>query len=319
MGNSPITPRDAAHSHNFTAGADGVRLHYVRRGGGVPVLLLHGWPGFWYDWRRIISNLADAADVIAPDLRGFGLSPTPEGPAIQTSAPDSHARDLIALLDALKIERALVVGHDIGAVVAQELALTVPRRVARLVLFNPPYAGIGQRRYAPEASAEFWYYNFHDLPLAPALVVHSRETLRLYLAHFYDHWVGRKASVRADEFQAIVDSFARPGVFESSISYYRARAAQRRAASAATQTLPIKQPTRILWGALDPVIKVAWADRLVEFFPHMSLTILRDVGHFVPFEAPDEALVAIKAELELFHIQSHAKSSLVEVDPKGRQ
>jgi pimeloyl-ACP methyl ester carboxylesterase len=293
-----ITPEDALREHGFAPGADGVTVHYVRRGAGAPVLLLHGWPGFWYDWRAIVPELSRRADVIVPDLRGFGRTHLPAGKPIDTAGPEPRVRDLIALLDHLRVERALVCGHDIGAVVAQELAQRFPDRVARLVLFNPPYAGIGKRRYEPDASAEFWYYNFHDLPLAPALIGHDRETLRLYLGHFYDHWVGRKSSVRPEEFEAIVDVFLRPGVFESSIAYYRARAAQRREASGAAESATILTPTRILWGALDPVIKVRWADRLGDYFSAMApVEILDDVGHFVPFEAPEIALAAILEEV----------------------
>jgi pimeloyl-ACP methyl ester carboxylesterase len=295
---SPITPDDARKSHLTAPGADGVEVHYFRRGAGRPVLLLHGWPGFWYDFRAVIPQLSERADVIVPDLRGFGRTPLPPGPPVETAGPEHHVGDLVALIDHLGIEQALVSGHDIGAVVAQELALRHPERVARLVLFNPPYAGIGKRRYEPDASAEFWYYNLHNLPLAPKLVGHSRETLRLYLAHFYDHWVGRKASVRPDEFEAIVDSFAAPGVFETSIGYYRARAAQRRAAGGTIDAQKIQQPARVIWGARDPVIKVAWADRLGEYFAQLApLEVLEDVGHFVPFEAPEAAIRAIGGEL----------------------
>ena len=294
-----ITPADARKTHQTAPGADGVEIHYVRRGAGPPVLLLHGWPGFWYDFRALIPALAERADVIVPDLRGFGKTLKPEGAPLDTAAPEHHVRDLIALLDHLGIQQALVSGHDVGAVVAQELALRHPGRVARLVLFNPPYAGIGRRRFEPEASAEFWYYNFHNLPLSTALIGHSRETLRLYLAHFYDHWVARKQSVTPEEFEAIVDSFAAPGVFDSSLGYYRARAAQRRAAGGAIETPKIAAPARILWGARDPVIRVEWADRLGDYFADMApLEVLDDVGHFVPFEAPEAALRAIGEELE---------------------
>ena len=72
-------PEEAWWGHAFGLGADGVRLHYVRRGRGFPVVLLHGWPGFWYDWRRVLGPLSRGADAIAPDFRGFGASDKPAG------------------------------------------------------------------------------------------------------------------------------------------------------------------------------------------------------------------------------------------------
>jgi len=206
-------------------------------------------------------------------------------------------RTIIALMDHLALDRALLVGHDIGAVVAQTLVQRTPDRFPRLVLLNPPYPGIGARRFEPEVTPEFWYYNFHNLPWASELVAYDRNTLRIYLGHFYDHWVGRKTSVKSDEFAAIVDSFAQPGVFAGSIGFYRARAAQRRASVSKYKPDQIRQPTRILWGALDPVIKVEWADRLGEYFSPMTLDVLPDAGHFLPFEAPTEVLAAIEVEL----------------------
>ena len=82
-----LLPEDASWGHAAAPGASGVQIHYVRQGHGVPVLLLHGWPGFWYDWRRLIPALATAADVIAPDLRGFGGSDNPTCPPPRRTHP----------------------------------------------------------------------------------------------------------------------------------------------------------------------------------------------------------------------------------------
>jgi pimeloyl-ACP methyl ester carboxylesterase len=294
-----LRPEDPRWGHGFAPGADGVRLHYVRQGAGPPVLLLHGWPGFWYDWRRVVPALAAGADVIAPDLRGFGASDRPDLPPAEGYGAPAHARDLVALLDHLGIARVVVAGHDVGSVVAQMLARTVPERVGALALFNPVYPGIGMRRFEPEVHGEFWYQYFHHQPWADALVGYHRDTVRVYLRHFYDHWVGRKESVRPAEFEAIVDQYAQPGAFRASIAWYRGRVPTRlRDAQRDPRDLQIHQPTVVRWGELDPVVRVEWSDRLAEVFTHLvSFERLPGVGHFVPFEAPDETLAAIREAL----------------------
>ena len=292
-----IAPNDALRMHAIATGSNGVPIHYLRRGTDSLVLLLRGWPGFWYDWRAVIPELATRADVIAPDFRDFGHSGQPTGAAADVFAPNNHANDIVTLMDHLELDQALLIGHDIGPVVAQTLAQKAPDRFPRLVLLNPPHPGIGARRFEPEATPEFWYYNFHNLHWAPDLVAYDRNTHRMYLHHFYDHWVGRKVTVDPLEFEAIVDNFARPGVFAGTIGFYRARAAQRRGPASASRAEPILQPTRILWGALDPVIKSDWSDRLGEYFSSTKLDVLPDAGHFLPFEAPVEVLAAIESKL----------------------
>ena len=291
-------PDDPRWSHAEAAGTGGVRIHYVRQGRGVPVLLLHGWPGFWYDWRRVIPALSEGADVIAPDFRGFGTSGKPDLPPAEAYTPGVLAADMLALLDHLGLDRVVVAGYDIGATIAQALALAAPARVGALALFNPSYPGIGMRRYEPATQAEAWYQHLHALPWADRLLGHDRATVRLYLAHFYEHWAGRPEALRPEEFEAIVDTYAQPGAMRGSIAYYRARAATRlREASAEPAAARIAQPTVVLWGEADPVARAAWADRLPEFFPRLTLRLLPGVGHFVPFEAPDDAIAAIRAAL----------------------
>ncbi len=99
-------PDDPAWGHGRVAGSGGVSLHYLRLGQGEPILLLHGWPGFSYDWRRVLVPLSGIADVIAPDFRGFGGSDKPDLPPAQGYTREILAEDLIALLDALGIHQA---------------------------------------------------------------------------------------------------------------------------------------------------------------------------------------------------------------------
>lgn len=293
-----LHPDDSAWGHGETRGTGGVRIHYVRQGRGQPVILLHGWPGFWYDWRRVLPGLAPETDTIAPDLRGFGGSEAPDLAPEDGYNPVVMAGDVVALMDHLGIESAVVAAHDVGATVAQALARGVPERVRALVLLNPPYLGIGPRRFEYRAQREMWYQHLHVMRWSHELVGYNRDTVRIYLAHFYDHWLGRKESLRPAEFEAIVDVYSRPGRVEGGFNYYRARMIQRAGESEADPgEFAIDTPTIVRWGELDPVIPPEWSDRLSEFFPNSSLELLPGVGHFVPFEAPDEVIAAIREAL----------------------
>jgi pimeloyl-ACP methyl ester carboxylesterase len=292
-------PGDPEWGHAYGLGANGVRLHYVRRGHGEPVVLLHGWPGFWYDWRRVVVPLAEEVDVIALDFRGFGDSDKPEGDPKELYTADRLAADVLALLDHLGVGRFVVAGHDTGAVVAQVLARTTPERVSALVLFNPPHSAIGDKPKEPASQRESWYHHFHALPWSDQLVGFSRATTELYLRHFYDHWVGNKDSVRSEEFEAIVDAFARPGALRASFGWYRATYEEETDTSACATKDPIPLPTVVRWGELDPVKPAAWAEGIEQTFPDLDFRFVPSAGHFVPFEAPEETVTAIRTALSL--------------------
>lgn len=296
-----LRPDDAAWGHGFCTDHQGHRVHYVRRGAGTPVVLLHGWPGFWYDYRRVVPALAGVADVVAPDLRGFGASDRPALPPEAGYGRDAQAAVVLSVMDSLGLEPAVVVGYDVGSGVAQVVARTAPERVRGLVLGAPLHAGAGARALRPEHQHEFWYQDFHRLPLAGALAGRDRESVRAYLAHFYDHWCGRPETVRPAEFEAIVDVYAAPGAFEASINWYRAGAATletaRRAERApAPPPQPLPQPARVLWGERDPLFPPGWAEGLDRVLADHRLEVLPGVGHLIPLEAP-EAVVRAVGEL----------------------
>ncbi|MGZ6391657.1 MAG: alpha/beta fold hydrolase [Ktedonobacterales bacterium] len=292
---------DPSWRHATASDADGLELHYVQWGDEpARVLLLHGWPGFWYDWRRVLPRLAEFTSAIAPDLRGFGASAKPDWPVQAAYSADAQARNVLALLDQLDIERVVLAGYDIGSRVAQTLAHLAPERVHALVLAAPVYPGFGTRPLEPAAQRERWYQHFHQLPQADALIGHDRETVRLYLSHFYEHWLGNKQALRPAEFEEVVTAYAQPGAARGSIAWYRAGGGSGQLAQTAgtTAPFPITQPTAIVWGEADPVLPSAWADRLGETFVHLiGVQVLPGIGHFVPFEAPDAFLEGIRTVL----------------------
>jgi pimeloyl-ACP methyl ester carboxylesterase len=294
-------PEDQEWGHAHGPGARGVRLHYVRRGRGEPVVLLHGWPGFWYDWRHVVFPLAEEADVIALDFRGFGDSDKPEGDPKELYAPEHLAADVLSLLDHLGIERFVVAGHDTGAVITQVLARQVPERVRALALFNTPHTAIADKPKEPAAQRESWYHHFHALPWSHKLVGYNRDTTELYLCHFYDHWVGNKESVRPNEFEAIVDTFARPGAMRASFGWYQATYEEETGPSAQAHQVPIDTPTVVRWGELDPVKPASWVEGIEQTFPNLDFRFVPGAGHFIPFEASEETVAAISTALSMAH------------------
>src|SRR5215207_2454996 len=117
---------------------NGIRMHVAEAGSGFPVLLCHGFPELWYSWRHQMKALADAGfHAIAPDQRGYGDTDAPQ--AIDAYTIHHLVGDLTGLLDALAIEKAVIVGHDWGGFVVWQMAMLAPHRVAGVVGVNTPF------------------------------------------------------------------------------------------------------------------------------------------------------------------------------------
>lgn len=273
------------HEH---ADVNGIELHYVREGSGFPVVLLHGWPEFWRTWRKNIPQLADSFDVIAPDLRGFGDSEKPDVPALEGYTLGDHVADLDALMGELDIKEFGIVSHDLGAYVAQSFARESPERLRGLFFFDCPYPGIGNRWLQPEQIGEIWYQSFNQQPWAASLVGASRETCGLYIGHFLDHWAADSHTFDAEDREAWVDTYMQPGNLQGSFNWYiTADERRKRVMGEGAPSMPvIEVPTRILWGAQDPILKSEWADRLDEYFSDYRFDSIADAGHFAHYEKP---------------------------------
>jgi pimeloyl-ACP methyl ester carboxylesterase len=127
-------------------------VHIAEAGEGEPVLLVHGWPQHWYAWRRVIPLLGESLRLIAPDLRGFGWSEAPR----EGYGTAELADDLLVLLDALQLDRVLVVGYELGGRIGFDLALRAPTRVRRLITLNAMHPFWSVRRLAPHAWRYWW-------------------------------------------------------------------------------------------------------------------------------------------------------------------
>ena len=279
------------------AAIDGFRLAYDRTGAGPAVLLLHGWPGDRTDYREVVPLLAPGADVIVPDLRGFGESDKhPADPAAQYSAA-AQARSLIGLIGELALGPVVLAGYDVGSRTAQAIARDQPDLVRALVV-APPLPGIGERILAPAAQREFWYQAFHNLELSVQLVDGQPEAVRSYLRHFWSHWSGPGYEPAGGHLDHLVSVYGQPGAFAASIAWYRAGAGSVATSLAERAPAPadrIAVPVTVLWPEHDPLFPREWSDRIGEFFAAAELTWLDGAGHFSPLEAPAEFAAAVTA------------------------
>ena len=272
-----------------------ITIHVARFGTGEPLLLLHGWPEFWLSWRPVMERLGDAFALIAPDLRGFGDTAKPAPGPDPNATAARHAEDMLGLMDALGIRRFGIAAGDIGAYVAQALCRMAPDRIVGAFYFCTIYPGIGRRYGAPSHLIEVWYQYFQQLPWAAQLVGSSRESCRLYLKHFLDHWSGNNPAVFADKLEIWVDNFMKPGNLQGGFDWYLSSAATRVASleERLPRHPPIAVPSRFLWGRRDPLVRSEWSDRLGEYFAEYSIDFV-DAGHFVPVELPDRAAQEIR-------------------------
>jgi len=260
-----------------------LRMHFVRVGKGPTLVLLHGWPEFWYTWRKNIPELSKHFDVIAPDLRGFGDSDKPQ------AVPDvgDYADDIIRFLDALGLDRVGLVGHDVGAFIMQDLARRIPDRIAKLFFFNCPHPGIGTRWLDGGHYKELWYQAFHQLDWSVELVGRDRDSCRMYFRHFLDHW-SHAPGLFDDDLEAWVDNFMKQGNLQRGFNWYRAVADYRQKIieSGVPDEAPIEVPTYVLWGESDAVLRAEWSDNMEEHFTDLSVEIAEQAGHFVHYEQP---------------------------------
>ena len=226
-----------------------VTLNVVEAGpaDGPPVILLHGFPEFWWSWRQQIGPLAAAGfRVVAPDGRGYNLSDRP--PGLDAYRLDRLAADVLALADALGFARFRLVGHDWGGIVAWRVAAKHPDRVERLAILNAPHPGTWLKvvRSDPAQMRRSWYIAFFQLPWLPerALAADGFAFLRKALTGS-----GRRKTFSALDIERYREAWARPGALTAMLNWYRALL--RRPAG---PTGRVRVPTLIIWGRRDSAL-----------------------------------------------------------------
>src|SRR3979411_703914 len=198
-----------------------VRLHYVEAGEGPLIILLHGFPEFWYGWRMQIEPLAAAGyRVVAPDMRGYNLSSRPEG--VQAYDMDRLTADIRGLIQERGAQSARLVGHDWGGSVAWATAMKYPEVVDRLAILNAAHPRkLSQGLHHPDQLRKSWHFLFFALPELPEIVVHANRW------HFFRHFLrDARPAYTPEEMDRYIEAWSQPGAAAGMINYYRSSVRQ---------------------------------------------------------------------------------------------
>lgn len=205
---------ESALEHH-TARVNDVLLHYVVAGRGDPVVLLHGWPQTWYEWRNIIPALSERYTVIAPDMRGLGDSSKPAAGYDKRTI----AADIYDLVRHLGFKNIFLVGHDWGGPVAYAYASAHPEDVRKLVILDVGIPGAGLEQALAFRPRSIWHIQFHYVRDLPEALVTGRE--RTYLTWFY-RTAYDPGAIPEDAIDEYVRCYSAPGALRAGFEYYRA-------------------------------------------------------------------------------------------------
>lgn len=288
---APALPSLAGVEHRMVDLPD-LRVHVAESGQGEPVMLLHGFPQHWWLWRRTIPHLAEKYRVICPDLRGAGWTDAPAGGYDR----EQLLADVVALLDALGLDRVRLIGHDWGALLGYQLCLRHPERVAKFLCLAgpPPFLSFDPRML--KVMWRLWFQVVIATPvLGPRLLSRGDQPLVRYLfgltsdpdawsQHDVEHFLAPlREPARARAGSAVYRRFIIPELM--------------RIMSGAYRSARLTTPTRVLFGAEDPATRPEFIRGYEPYVDDLQLEFVAGASHFIAGEKPE---VVVERALEFF-------------------
>jgi pimeloyl-ACP methyl ester carboxylesterase len=263
---------------------NGVRLHYLVAGKGDLVLLVHGYAENSHMWRPLIPELAKTHTVIAPDLRGFGQSAKPNGGYTKKAM----AQDIHALAISLGFRREVVVGHDIGLMVAYAYAAQYPTEVDRVVLMDAFLPGVGDWKTV-WLLRDLWHFHFYGE--TPLKLVAGRE--RIYFEHFWNDFAADpKHSVPEADRKFYARSYAQPGAMRAGFEVFRSFEQDAKDSAQFAET-KLTMPMLVLTGEKASGQFLIEQARLVD--TNVDGVVIKGKGHWLMEEAPSEVIPRLVA------------------------
>lgn len=273
---------------------NGIRMHYVQAGHGQQlVVLLHGFPEFWYSWRHQIPALAERFTVVAPDLRGYNDTEKPNwGYEL-----DVLVNDVVDLIRELGFPKAVVVGHDWGGVIAWALAIAYPQRVSRLIVMNAPHPAIyGAQRFVNWRQAlRSWYIGFFQIPVLPeALLRRPGMIAQMFRGAAVD-----KRAFTDEDLRQFEQAMAKPGALTAALNYYRALVQRGTRGLFRGTGMRVHAPTLLIWGEQDLALGKELTYGTERFVPDLQIRYLPNCSHWVQQECPQQVNDALRAFLQV--------------------
>lgn len=263
---------------------NGVNLHVVMAGAsdGPLVMLLHGFPEFWYGWRKQLPVLAAAGyQVWAPDQRGYNCSDKPK--RISAYHIEVLARDVVSLIEASGHEQVYLAGHDWGAAVAWWVAGRYPHLVKKLAILNVPHPAVMRCTVLedPEQRKKSWYIFFFQLPWLPEYLLRRNgyaDLIRMLKGS------SRRGTFTDDDLVAYKQAWSQPGALTAMLHWYRAAV---RYQAQAAELGRIHVPTLMIWGANDIALDRKMAQPSIDLCDEGRLVFLEKATHWVQHEEPE--------------------------------
>ncbi|WP_338043115.1 alpha/beta fold hydrolase [Okeania hirsuta] len=265
-------------SSNFIT-ANSIKIHYVTQGSGPLMLMLHGFPEFWYSWRHQIPEFAQDYKAVALDLRGYNESDKPEDKSAYVMS--EFIKDIEGVIKELGYEKCVLVGHDWGGVIAWSFAYAHPEMVEKLIVMNIPHpAKFKEGLGTPEQLLRSWYMFFFQLPFLPELMLEFDDYQAI--GSIFQSMVNKSAVTDAD-IEAYKDAVAKRGALTSMINYYRNIFS---GFFNQQEWGILRIPTLMLWGEEDTALGKELTYGTEEYVENFQIRYIPNCGHSVQQEQP---------------------------------
>ncbi len=278
------TPPQLGPWRHGYAHCNGIQLHYVTQGEGDLVMLLHGFPEFWYSWRYQIPALARRFRVVVPDLRGYNDSDKPD----TGYDLDTLTQDVQGLLEHFGAKSLSLVAHDWGGAIAWHWAQRFPEQIRKLIVLNSPHPACFRREFLSNLDQfrRSWFMMFFQLPYVPEWLL--QRDLDTWVQRIFQETSVRKSAFTKEDLKIYHAALSKPKALTSALNYYRQLFNLDTLQSLFLEPMAqILAPTLLIWGEEDFALSRSLTENMDRFFQGgIRKEYIGDCGHWAQQEAP---------------------------------